>query len=97
MVEWGVRMCLQSSLKALVECNKADAHADVRAELAKITVPTLIVHGTKDASTPFETTGKKVAQLIPGCRLEVYDGAPHGLMLTHLDRLNRDLSAFLSA
>jgi len=33
--------------------------------------------------------------LIPGCQFKVYEDAPHGLMFTHVDRLNGDLSAFL--
>ena len=30
---------------------------------------------------------------VPGARLLVYEGAPHGLFLTHQDRLNADLLA----
>jgi len=46
-------------------------------------------------STPLESTGRKTARLIPGSRLEVYEGAPHGLMFTHMDRFNRDMLAFI--
>jgi len=95
MIQWGVRMCQQASLKALLDCNRADTETDFRAELPKITVPTLIIHGDKDVSTPLELTGRKTARLIPGSQLEVYEGAPHGLMFTHMDRLNRDLLAFI--
>lgn len=95
MVQWGVRMCLQASLKALTDCNRADTETDFRAELPKIIAPTLIIHGDKDVSTPLESTGRKTARLIPGSRLEVYEGAPHGLMFTHMDRFNRDLLAFI--
>jgi hypothetical protein len=34
------------------------------------------------------------ARLIAGSRLEVYEGGPHGLFVTHMDRLNPDLAAF---
>lgn len=95
MVQWGVRMCLQASLKALIDCNRADTETDFRAELPKITAPTLIIHGDKDMSTPLELTGRKTARLIPGSQLKVYEGAPHGLMFTHMDRFNRDLFAFI--
>src|SRR5262249_35911010 len=94
MVQWGVRMCLQASLKALIDCNRADTETDFRPELPKITTPTLIIHGDKDVSTPLESTGRKTARLIPGSQLKVYEGAPHGLMFTHMDRFNRDLLAF---
>src|SRR5262249_3060896 len=59
MIQWGVRMCLQASLKALIDCNRADTETDFRAELPKITAPTLIIHGDKDVSMPLELTGRK--------------------------------------
>jgi len=95
MVEWGISMVRQASLKALIDCNRADAETDFRAELPKIGLPTLVIHGDKDVSAPLELTGKKTATLIPRSRLVVYEGAPHGLMLTHVDRLNTDLLQFL--
>ena len=88
-------MCLQASLKALLDCNRADTETDFRAELPKITVPTLIIHGDADVSTPLESTGRKTARLITGSQLKVYEGAPHGLMFTHMDRFNYDLLAFI--
>ena len=39
---------LHCSMKALVECNRALTSTDFRPELAKIDVPTLIVHGDRD-------------------------------------------------
>jgi non-heme chloroperoxidase len=92
--EWTFRMFEQASLKALLECNRVGQQTDYRSELPKITVPTLIVHGDKDLSAPLEWTGRKTAAMIPGSRLVVYEGAPHGLMLTHVSRLNADLLAF---
>jgi pimeloyl-ACP methyl ester carboxylesterase len=97
MAEWGMNVILQSSLKALVDCVRVAFETDHRADLPKITMPTLIVHGDKDVSAPLEQTGKRTAQLIPGSRLIIYDGAPHGLMFTHRQRLNADLLAFLKS
>jgi non-heme chloroperoxidase len=93
-VQWGVRMCLQTSLKALVETNRADVGTDFRAELRSISTKMLIIHGDRDHSAPLDLTGRRVAELIPGSELKVYDGAPHGLFVTHMDRLNRDLVDF---
>jgi non-heme chloroperoxidase len=42
-----------------------------------------------------ELTGKPSAELIPGSRLLVYPGAPHGLMFTHMDELHADLAGFM--
>jgi non-heme chloroperoxidase len=97
MVQWGVTMGLQASLKALVDCNRVVAETDFRPELPKFTVPTLVVQGDADASARLEFTGQRTARLIPGSQLKVYEGAPHGLMFTHIDRLNADLRSFLTA
>jgi pimeloyl-ACP methyl ester carboxylesterase len=96
MVQWGVNMCLQSSLQALIELNRADMETDFRAEMPKVNVPTLIVHGDKDVSAPLDFTARRTARLISGSELKVYEGGPHGLFVTHMDRLNRDLLAFVS-
>jgi len=94
MSQWGVNLCLQTSLKAMIDCNRALAGTDFRGELRKITVPTLVIHGDSDQSAPLDLTGRKTARLIPGSQLKVYEGAPHGLFITHMERLNGDLLAF---
>jgi non-heme chloroperoxidase len=94
MQEWVRAMMLRTSMKALVECNRSMTATDFRAELSRIAVPALLIHGDKDASAPLEVTGRPTANLIPHARLEVYEGAPHGLFLTHMERLTRDLHVF---
>ena len=89
--------CLQTSLNALVETNRAGVAADFRAELRRISTKTLIIHGDRDHSAPLDLTGRGVAQLIPGSELKVYEGAPHGLFINHMDRFNRDLVDFANA
>jgi len=42
----------------------------------KIQIPTLIVHGDKDKSVPIKQS-KKIAGLIPDCKLEIIKGADH--------------------
>jgi pimeloyl-ACP methyl ester carboxylesterase len=95
MKRWGVSMMLETSLQAQIECNVAIAETDFRQELTRIEVPVLLIHGTKDASAPFPLTGQRAAKLIPGCVLKVYEEAPHGLFLTHMERVNQDLTAFM--
>lgn len=91
---WWTGMILQCSLPALLELHRAFTETDFRPELRAIPVPTLLVHGDSDLSTPLARTGRRSAALIPRSRLEVYAGAAHGLPLTHVDRLNADLLAF---
>jgi pimeloyl-ACP methyl ester carboxylesterase len=73
---------------------RAISVGDLRADMRAVTVPTLIAHGDKDMVNPLETTAQKVAQLIPGSTLTVYEGAPHGLVVTHRDRLAREILTF---
>jgi len=96
MVEWGIRLCLQTSLQAIVECNISDTETDLRPDLQRISVPTLIIHGDNDASAPLEFTARRVQSLVRESVLKVYEGAPHGLFITHVDRLNRDLAEFVT-
>jgi non-heme chloroperoxidase len=97
MVDWGIRMCLQTSLQAILECSRIDAETDFRLELPHVNVPTLMIHGDADVSAPLDPMGRKTAKLIPGSQLKVYERGPHGLMFTHTDRLNADLLAFIKS
>lgn len=68
---------------------------DFRKDVAKISVPTLVVHGDADRILPIEATGKRTHDLIAGSRFVVIEGGPHGLNWTHADQLNRELIGFL--
>jgi pimeloyl-ACP methyl ester carboxylesterase len=94
MRDWVGGMALRTSGKALLDTNRTVTTADFRDELPKITVPTLIIHGDRDVTAPLDMTGRRTAELVPGAKLRVYEGAPHGLFVTHIDRLNRDLLDF---
>jgi non-heme chloroperoxidase len=94
MMAWGASL-LQISIPVALASNRAMVEEDFRAEMRRITIPTLIIHGDRDRSTPVELTGKPSAELIPGCRFLVYEGAPHGLMFTHMDRLHADILNFV--
>jgi pimeloyl-ACP methyl ester carboxylesterase len=94
-VRWMLAMTDACSLKAAIECNVAIVDADFRAELKAIKVPTLVIQGDKDASGPVEITGAPTAALVPGAKLIVYEGGPHGLFITHASRLNEELEAFI--
>jgi non-heme chloroperoxidase len=94
MVDWIKTIAMRASLRALVDLNSTMAETDFREELKKFHVPTLVIHGTADASAPLDFTGRRTVALIPGARLKIYEGAPHGLMFTHSERLNSDLADF---
>jgi pimeloyl-ACP methyl ester carboxylesterase len=91
-----LNIALLASLKGTVDCVTAFADTDFRPDMAKIDVPTLVIHGDGDQIVPFETTGKLAAQLIKGAQLKVYKGAPHGFAVTHAQQLNEDLLSFIA-
>jgi len=95
MMQWVAGLLMQGSVPIAIACNKAVANTDFRAELTKLSVPALVIHGDRDVSAPLALTGKPTAELIPGCRLKVYAGAPHGLMYTHMEVLNGDILQFI--
>jgi non-heme chloroperoxidase len=94
VVDWTLGLMTQTSLQAAVELSKIQTSTDFRPELAQIRIPVLVVHGDRDASAPLALTGKPASAQIPNARLRVYEGAPHGLYITHADRLNRDIAEF---
>jgi non-heme chloroperoxidase len=94
MTEWIIAQFMRASPKGTIDCMRAIAGGDFRADLRAVTVPTLIAHGDKDVVNPLDKTAQKVAELIPGSTLKVYEEAPHGLVITHRDRLARDILGF---
>jgi len=65
-----------------------------RQDLARIDVPTLIVHEDADRIVPIEVSGRRTAAMVKGSRLAVAKEGPHGLDWTHADEVNRELLAF---
>jgi len=94
MIQLGMNDMLQTSLPALLQTSRAAVTTDFRAELREIGVPTLLIHGDSDASSPVEITGAKAVTLIPGARLKIYQNAPHGLVATHLSQVEGDIVEF---
>ena len=93
--EWVKQLMLSTPLPVALETNRRITATDFRKELPGIAVPTLIIHGDRDVSAPIDLTGRPTAALIPKAELRVYEGAPHGIFLTHKDRLNADLLGFI--
>jgi pimeloyl-ACP methyl ester carboxylesterase len=97
LMQWGIELALQASLKATIEMVRAFYLTDFRSDLAAFTMPTLIIHGDKDLNHPISITGQKTAQAIPNSQFKIYAGAAHGLFVTYKEQLNRDLLAFIQS
>ena len=68
---------------------------DFRADLPKIDVPVLVVHGTEDRILPFESTAARLPALVTECTLVSVEGGPHNIGWTHPDEVNAALLAFI--
>ena len=91
-----IALCHQSDQKAALGCMEAFGTTDFRDDLAQVTVPTLVIHGDSDATVPFEGSGRRTHEAIPGSELVVVQDAPHGFNVSHADEFNRALLDFLA-
>ena len=69
-------------------------HTDFRADLPKIDIPVLILHGTADRILPIDACGPRTHELIKNSRYVPIEGAGHGLCWTHADEVNAELLGF---
>ncbi len=70
-------------------------HEDFRQDVARIDVPTLVIHGDSDRIVPFSAAGQRTAKLIKGARLVVIKDGPHAVSWTHAEEVNAELVSFL--
>ncbi len=88
---------MQAGFKNVFDCIKAFSETDQTADLQKMAVPTLFIHGDDDQIVPIAASAQAAVKLVPHGRLKVYPGAPHGLCSTHKDQVNADLLEFLKS
>jgi non-heme chloroperoxidase len=93
-VQFAWNVAVGASPRATRDCVSAWL-TDFRKDLARITVPTLVIHGDADRIVPIEASGRRTHELVKDSRLVVVEGGPHGLLWTHADSVNRELVDFL--
>jgi len=92
-LSWNV--AVGASAKGTLDCVAAWG-TDFRKDLARIDVPTLVIHGDADRILPIGATGIRSHDAIKGSHLVVVGGGPHGLIWTHAENVNHELLQFLS-
>jgi len=85
-----------ASPQGTADCINAFGHTDFRDDLAKITIPTLVIHGDSDAIVPFEASGKRSHDAIGGSELVLIQDGPHGINASHPQQFNDALLTFLA-
>ena len=86
-----------ASPKGTLDCIGFFARTDFRGDLAKVNVPTLVLHGDSDAIVPFEASGARTHKAIAGSRLTLVEDAPHGFNASHTAEFNKSLLDFLAS
>ncbi len=90
---WNV--AVDASAKGSLDCVSAWL-TDFRKDIARIDVPTLIIHGDDDRIVPIAATALPLSKLVKGARLVVVKGGPHGINWTHAVQVNTELVNFIS-
>ncbi len=94
--EWR-RMAAPGSTKAALDCIDAFARTDFRAALAKLDVPTLVLHGNGDEIVPIGVSGERTEKMVDGAKFVVIEGGPHGINVSHTDEFNSAVLDFLGS
>ena len=68
---------------------------DFRADLPKIDVPVLLIHGDADRILPYQNTAARLPGLITDLTFVTVEGGPHNVAWTHPDVVNPALLEFL--
>ena len=89
---WNV--AIGASPKGTLDCVQSWM-TDFRDDLRQFDIPTLVIHGDADRIVPFNVAGKRMPEFVKGCQLVTLKDAPHGLIWTHSDDVNRELLGFL--
>ncbi len=88
---------MMGSIESQYDCIAAFSETDFTEDLKRMTVPTLLLHGIDDQVVPIDIASRKSIKLLPKGSLVEIAGAPHGLCVTHADRVNAELLKFLRA
>ena len=94
VVQYSWNVAVGASPKGTFDCVKAWL-TDFRKDIARIDMPTLILHGDADRILPIAATAMPLSKLIKGARLAVVEGGPHGITWTHAAKVNTELVSFL--
>jgi non-heme chloroperoxidase len=82
---------------AAIEAAPLTWPTDFRADIEKVDVPALIVHGTADNILPIDATARRFKDLLPDATYVEIEGAPHGMLWTHGAEVNAALLEFLDS
>ena len=89
------RQGMMGGAKAHYDGIVAFSQTDFTADLKKISIPVLVMHGDDDQIVPYADSAPLSAKLLKNGTLKTYKGFPHGMPTTHAETINADLLAFI--
>ena len=90
---WLNGICLSASSYATAQCLIALRDTDLRSDLAKIKIPTLIIHGKKDKICSFDLAEQMKAG-IKNSHIVAFENSGHSMFLEETEKFNRELIKF---
>jgi non-heme chloroperoxidase len=90
---WLTAINLSASSYATGKCLMALRDTDLRRDLQKIEIPTLIMHGKKDKICSFDLA-EQTLKLIPNAELVAFEKSGHSLFLEETKKFNAELIKF---
>jgi len=91
--KWLTDINLGASSYATAKCLMALRDTDLRNDLKKIEIPTLIMHGKKDKICSYDLA-KQTKKLIPDSRIVAFQKSGHSLFLEETKKFNAELIKF---
>ncbi len=93
IASWLYGINLSASSYAMAQCLIALRDTDLRADLAKIAIPTLIMHGKKDKICSFDLA-KQMKAGIANSQIVSFENSGHSLFPEETDKFNSELIKF---
>jgi non-heme chloroperoxidase len=89
------RQGMMGGAKAHYDGIAAFSQTDFTADLKRISLPVLVMHGDDDQIVPYADSALLSAKLLKNGTLKTYKGFPHGMPTTETATINADLLAFI--
>jgi non-heme chloroperoxidase len=90
---WLTGINLSASSYATAQCLIALRDTDLRLDLAKITIPTVIMHGKKDKICSFDLA-EQMNAIVNNSHIVVFENSGHSLFLEETHKFNTELIKF---
>jgi len=93
ITSWLYNIGLNSSSHAMAQCLIALRDTDLRNDLAKISIPVLIMHGKKDKICSFDMA-EQMRSCLSNSFLFAFENSGHALFLEETEKFNSELARF---